>query len=139
MTKAKYKVVWLDKGWLPVYIGFCPTEKAWHREMRRMNVMGSPYPASDGCSTRFKTGTGKDCVIVCVNERFGVDSCRHGLVGLIVHECTHAWRYILNAIGEDVPSSEFEAYSMQSITQQVITAFCDTRFNLFSKRKVCRM
>lgn len=35
---------------------------------------------------------------------------------------------------EDVPSSEFKAYSMQAITQQVTTAFCDTRFNLFSRR-----
>ncbi|TBN49170.1 hypothetical protein [Pseudomonas sp. BGI-2] len=133
MATAKHKVVWLDRGWQPVFIGFCPSEKAWHREMKRMSV-SEPYPSSSGCTTRFKTGDDRDCIIVCVHERLKAGSCRHGIIGLIVHECTHAWRFILDTIGEDVPSSEFEAYSMQAITQQVTTAFCDTRFNLFSKK-----
>lgn len=134
MARAKHKVVWIDKGWLPVYIGFCPSRKAWDREMKRMSIDDSPYPGSDGCTTRLENGSGKTCIIVCINERLDADSCRHGIAGLIVHECMHAWRYILLAIGEDTPSCEFEAYAMQSITQQTMTAFCDTRFNLFSKK-----
>lgn len=133
MAKAKHQVVWLDKGWLPVYIGFCPSEKAWNREMKRFG-MSRPYPNSAGCTLRFENSAGKTCILVCIHERLKADSCRHGIIGLIVHECTHAWRFILNDIGEDIPSSEFEAYSMQAITQQVTTAFCDTRYDLFSKR-----
>ncbi|WP_447902444.1 hypothetical protein [Pseudomonas serbica] len=35
--------------------------------------------------------------------------------------------------GEGVPGREFKTSAMQAITQQVVTAFCDTRFELFNK------
>jgi hypothetical protein len=133
MRKARNRVVWLDRGWQPVYIGFCPTEKAWCREMKRMGV-DEPYPTSSGNCSTFKSSDGKDCIILSIHERLGPDSCRHGIAGLIVHESMHAWRGVVEIIGERSPSSEFEAYSMQAISQSVMTAFCDTRFELFSKK-----
>ncbi|MGM8939547.1 hypothetical protein ACS8E2_12725 [Psychrobacter glaciei] len=41
-------------------------------------------------------------------------------VGLIVHEATHVKQYIMEQISEHNPSDEFEAYTMQEITKNLI-------------------
>ncbi len=39
------------------------------------------------------------------------------MVSILAHEAVHVWRHIREKIGETDPSSEFEAYAVQSITQ----------------------
>jgi len=51
-------------------------------------------------------------------------------VGLIVHEAMHIWRAMRESIGEHSPSAEFEAYSIQSIAQNLIAAYEKTRGKL---------
>lgn len=41
-------------------------------------------------------------------------------IGLIVHEVTHVKQYIMEQISEHSPSDEFEAYTMQEITKNLI-------------------
>lgn len=41
-------------------------------------------------------------------------------IGLIVHEVTHVKQYIMEQISEHNPSDEFEAYTMQEITKNLI-------------------
>jgi hypothetical protein len=48
-------------------------------------------------------------------------------MGLLVHEATHVWQHICESIGETKPSVEFEAYAMQSIVSNLLTAYEDTR------------
>lgn len=44
------------------------------------------------------------------------------LVGLAIHESVHAFQNLCESIGEENPSSEFEAYYTQSISEFVIRA-----------------
>lgn len=40
--------------------------------------------------------------------------------GLIIHEAVHIWQEIKNRMREDEPSIEFEAYSIQVISQDLL-------------------
>ncbi len=60
------------------------------------------------------------CAIVCVRPR-GKRS-RAQYAALIAHEAVHIWQRIRLELGEDSPSSEFEAYSVQSICQRLFEA-----------------
>ena len=60
----KSKVYWHQFGYLPGWFGFCPDERAWKREMRRMNCV-EPYTTTDARMTTF-TKDGKLAMIVTV-------------------------------------------------------------------------
>ncbi len=126
---APGRVIWLDRGWLPVYFGFCPSEAAWKRELRRLGVPAEPYPTSDARATTFTT-TERTVVIVTVAEQIDKKRDRIAVFGLIVHEAMHVWRAILNKIAEPAPGAELEAYAMQSIVMQLCKAYSDTRRRL---------
>ena len=40
--------------------------------------------------------------------------------GLVIHECVHIWQEIKEIMNEKNPSSEFEAYSVQCISQDML-------------------
>lgn len=126
------KVVWLERGWQPVYFGFCPSEKAWRREMKRLGAKGEPYPDSDGRCTTFEH-KGKTCILVTIRPGSEKKRSRVEIAGLLCHEAMHIWREIRTSIGELEPSSEFEAYSMQSIFQGLYQAFLETRMKKRAK------
>jgi hypothetical protein len=121
------KVVWLDRGWQPTFIGFCPSRKAWNREMKRLGVKDEPYPndAAGRCTTF--DSKGKVCIIVTIREACEKHHSRTEIAGLICHEATHAWQKVREVMGEAEPSIEFEAYSMQAIFQNLYQAWLDTR------------
>lgn len=118
------RVIWLDRGWQPVYIGFCPTKVAWKRAMKGLKSEDTPYPNNDGCVTRFKFD-GKVTAIVTLGD-VG-DQSRVSIAGLLAHEATHVWQMVREAIGENEPSAEFEAYSIQCIFVGLYQAWLDTR------------
>lgn len=96
----------------------------------------TPYPEAAGNTTPFHNAEGQICIVVTISERFKPDeNCHLGVAGLLIHEAAHVWQMIREDIGEHAPSPEFEAYSMQCISQELIGAFCDTRFDLFRKAK----
>ncbi|MFC0478977.1 hypothetical protein ACFFHG_02945 [Gellertiella hungarica] len=124
----KNRVVWLDRGWQPVSIGFCPSEKAWRREMKRLGCKGEAYPSSDGRCTRFEASkSNSECIIVTLRDGAERDHSLVEVAGLLVHEATHVWQFIIESIGEGKPSAELEAYSMQAIVQALMQAFDETR------------
>ena len=53
--------------------------------------------------------------------------------GLLVHEGTHIWQAILEEQGDSEPSSEYEAYSLQSITQNLMEQY--EAWTIASKKK----
>lgn len=119
-------VLWLDQGWQPAHIGFCPSKKAWKREMRKMGCEGEPWPSAAGSTQTFDSG-GKRCIIVTVAEGCEKHHSRIEIAGLIAHEATHVWQKVREHMGEDQPSIEFEAYSVQAIFQNLYRAWWDTR------------
>jgi hypothetical protein len=121
------RTVWCNRGWMPFYYGFCPSEAAWKRDMRLMKVKGEvPYPTSDGnCTTFVQNGKDLTC-IVTINERLDGRN-PSGIIGLIAHEAMHVWQALMEKIGERDPSQEFGAYSYQSIFQELLEAYVATR------------
>jgi hypothetical protein len=121
------KVVWCERGFLPTFYGFCPSEKAWRRDMKKRGL-DEPYPTTDArCTTFVQKSSGKTSVLVTVGEHIDDKDDPVGVVGLIVHEAVHVWQSVKEDIGESSPSKEFEAYALQHIVQQLFGAYAKTR------------
>lgn len=123
------RIEWVNRALMfsPYYIGLCKTDDAFKRELKRMKVPREDWPKfvlnehSDATVHRFQTYDGKLCVIVCIRK--ARHKTRHAINGLLVHESMHIWRWIRENIGEHEPSSEFEAYSVQNISQSLMEAY----------------
>jgi len=66
----------------------------------------------DACTHYLKFDDGEEVAIVTILPQ---KTSTEITFALIVHEATHVWQYNRRALSEDKPSSEFEAYSMQTI------------------------
>jgi hypothetical protein len=120
------RVIWFDRGHYPTYIGFCPSERAWRRQMRKLQALDEPYPSSDAKCTRFETGS-KTVVLITMSERLD-GHCPIGRVALLVHEAVHAWQYVREEIGQSGrEGKEIEAYAIQHLTMSVLDAYRKTR------------
>lgn len=131
MTTNRNRVVWCVSGLFPVYYGFCPNERAWRRELKRLGCDAVPYPQSDArVDTFVKRNDQTHCLIVTVNEKLDK---RDGLsvAVLIAHEATHVWQHCCEVMAETHPSPEFEAYAMQHILGSLLFAYEETRRKLF--------
>ena len=58
----------------------------------------------------------------------------HEQPALLVHEAVHVWQAFCEDIGEKSPSDEFEAYSIQSISYELMTAYAN-KTSLRGRRK----
>jgi len=123
----KHEVIWIERGWQPVHIGFCPSRKAWRREMKRLGIKGEAYPESDGRAVTFDHKDGTVLVLVTVRDGSEKEHDQAEIAGIIAHEATHAWQRVRLTMGETEPSAEFEAYAMQAIFQGLYSAFLETR------------
>lgn len=47
--------------------------------------------------------------------------------GLLLHEAVHIWQRVKQRMGESNPSTEFEAYSIQSIAQDLFAMYEESR------------
>lgn len=65
--------------------------------------------------------TGQNMAVIRIAENDNCDLATH--VGLIVHECVHIKQQVMQDIGEESPSSEFEAYFTQGLTVTMISEF----------------
>lgn len=126
MTKPKSDVIWCDRGWQPVYFGFCPDEAAWKRAVKRLGCSGEQYPTEAGRCTSFEKD-GKLCILVTVADGTEKHHSQIEVTGLLVHEATHVWQYVRDHMGEKEPSVEFEAYAMQAIFQGLMSGWEQTR------------
>lgn len=116
---------WVDKALVhsAAYIGVCTSEAQYRYECKRMGVPGEDWipKGADGCCRVLEhPKSGATAIIVCVRPRG--KRTRAAFAAIIVHEAVHAWQHIREDIGETNPSSEFEAYSVQSICQRLFEA-----------------
>lgn len=123
----RHKVIWCHAGWFPYQYGFCPSEKAWRELAKASKRDLGAYPETAAMTTLFQnTKTKKRIAVVTVAVRSPQDT-----VNLLAHEAMHVWRDVRESIGEEHPSSEFEAYAMQNIIDELLTAYQKTRGPLF--------
>lgn len=120
------KAIWIDAGWYPVRIVFCPDEASWNRLMKRLGPVGTPYPAKP-------MGAACSAFEDCGGDRVIVVTCGTGfedpveIVCALVHEAVHVWQRILEHINEKDPGWEPEAYAIQHISKGLIRAYSVTR------------
>lgn len=123
------RVLWLDQGWQPSYIGFCPSKRAWKREMKRLGVKDAEYPQAPGNTSTYES-KGKSCIIVSLNEKAAEvrGATEIQVAGLLCHEAVHVWQFVKKHMGVfgDV-DWETEAYSVQAIFQNLYRAHSDVK------------
>lgn len=119
-------IEWCDRAAaapLPFY-GLCLSEYAFLNTLKRLGEKYSDEwvtPGADGTMHTLHDKTGQVCCIVCIDTS-GHPQRGH-IYGLIIHESVHIWQKYCLSIGEGQPSDEFEAYTIQKIAQNLMTAF----------------
>ena len=118
------------------YYCLCVTERDFQAELKRLNVPKREALdwVSPGCNAtvHFLDNKGKRLAIVCVQVKPESTLCE--VHGILVHEATHIWQDYIIGIGENRPSDEFMAYSMQIISQELMLSYATQVVNGEVKR-----
>ncbi|QHJ00113.1 hypothetical protein GT347_20295 [Xylophilus rhododendri] len=121
---------WLDRSLIVgPYLTLCLSEVEFRRAMKRCTVAVADQPAwirndqSDATVHWLTNPKGCLVCIVCVRPR--ADTTGIQVAAMLVHEAVHIWQRFLLDIGEDQPSAEFEAYSIQAISQRLMEAYAE--------------
>ena len=121
MTKDKPYIRYFHTGPFPIYVGFTINPAAFAKEMARLKVDRLPPFTIGGAPGTMhivtKEGVMRTC-IVCIKMRKGVTPGE--VSGLLVHEAVHCFQQTKEAMGEDEPSCEFEAYTIGYYAQSFI-------------------
>lgn len=127
---VRHKMIWCETAQpFTHHFGFCPSEKAWNALAKSSKRDLGRYPDNAAMTTLFQNTKLKiRTCIVTVADRTPRDT-----VALLVHEGMHVWRDMCEGIGESTPSSEFEAYAVQSIVDELLRAYEKTRGPLFTR------
>jgi hypothetical protein len=137
------EVHWCSRIWYWPYFGFCPNERAWYAEMKNTQkwvetggfaaIPEWPEP-KEGMVSRLRMverEEGKqpvDKLVLLVTVADHLDAMPiDTVVGIMAHEAVHIWQYLCEEIGEDHPSKEFMAYTLQTITQELLKGYLKTR------------
>jgi hypothetical protein len=140
---SRDEVYWCPRIWYWPYYGFCPSERAWYREMRNTQkwietdgyAAIHPWPnPREAMVTRLRLvehdegAPPVDKLVLMVTAADHLDSKPIDTVcGVIVHEAAHVFRYLCKEIGERKPSAEFVSYTMQTIAQHLFKGYLLTR------------
>lgn len=123
-------MIWCDRALIvgPHYC-LCLSEYQFRKALKHIGVSdyNTPWIGSKraNATTHVLEVKGKSCCIVCLQLKEGVDYQQ--LCSLLVHEAVHIWQHFCESIGEDKPSTEFEAYGIQWLSQQLFYALEDLR------------
>ena len=118
---------WLERALVVgPYLTLCLTEADFNRELRKIKLSRSEWPqfmktAQADASAHLFEYKRRVCVIVCLRNYEQLDPV--SVAGLLVHEAVHIWQRFCDHIGEAEPSVEFEAYSIQAISQRLMWEF----------------
>lgn len=117
---------WLDRTLVrsPFYYCLCLTKKQFRHKLKECGIDENERHKftkdDDSGKARWYESNGKQFVFICLTPN------DHDLVevhGLLVHEAIHMWQWIKEYYGEEAPSKEFEAYSLQNITQSLFEEY----------------
>ncbi len=104
------------------YLCLCTSQQQFDRVMRKFKLPSREYlnPGADATCHHLNNGHNELVCVVCVEpaSRDPVAVC-----ALLVHEAVHVFQEWCITRGEHAPSREFEAYSIQSISQRLMAAY----------------
>ena len=130
---TKSKVEWLGRSLLlsPYSYALCLNEDDFYAELKRLKIPERKWPdfihGPTASATAHIFTTTKDginsFVLVALRKQKGIK--RVEIYGLLIHEAVHIWQAICRDIGEEYPSDEMEAYSIQKIAQELIHSYME--------------
>lgn len=121
---------WLDRDLIQgPYMTLATTEREFHKAMDHCEVSKHDRPQwvsenADATVHHLTNPQGEMVEIVCIKLR--PDTTGIQVAAMLVHEAVHIWQRWRESIGEDEPSREFEAYSIQTISQRLMYAYSDS-------------
>lgn len=129
MGKKREHLEWCDRSLIvsPYYYCLVITEEQFNTELDRLKIPrhlpGKWVSQGSDATVHFLLHgeTGRKIAIVALDDSKKVTATQK--VALIVHEAVHIWQHIVEELGETNPSNEFEAYSIQAITQELLLAY----------------
>lgn len=118
----KAKVNWLDRDLIRgPYLTLCLSQAEFEAAAADCGLNPSQvgeYLLGAHARTHVMRNTKGDLVCIVCSSKSHPDPI--AMVGLLVHEAVHVFQEYCLAIGERMPSQEFEAYSIQIISQQLL-------------------
>lgn len=78
-------------------------------------------PHADATLHWFENGAQQLVCVVAIRTKPETTGIQ--IASMLVHEAVHIWQQFKLRIGETSPSSEFEAYSIQTISQRLMEAY----------------
>lgn len=128
MQVKNKKIKWLDRSLIVgPFVTLVLSDKQYQKAMDHCRIAKNDRsdwiktPTADA-TVHFLEDGDKDMVAV-VAIRVKKQTNPNAIIGLLAHESVHIWQRFKRRIGENEPSDEFEAYSIQTITQRLIEAY----------------
>lgn len=120
MAKRHPSVRWRPLSPYPYYLGFCDSQEAWDRWLRKhvKREEGTPLVVASAAAAAMTivTDCGQKMFSVNVNrEALGKDPAY--VAGTLAHEATHIMQFIHDEIQEQSPGQEATAYMMGDIVE----------------------
>jgi hypothetical protein len=116
---------WVDRALIvcPFYIGLCTSKKEFRSVCKDLKVTEPPefLNRHADAMVHFFERKSKLAAVVCIRRR--KDRTRPQMDAMLVHEAVHIWQQTVKELKEHDPSDEFEAYSIQTISQRLIEAY----------------
>lgn len=119
------KPQWLDRRLIvsPYYMTLCTTPAGFARVLKHLKVPQDQTPAfvtggKNATVHYFESGEGNRCAVVCISPTAEAEPIQ--IAALLVHEAVHVWQAAREDLNERSPSSEFEAYAIQAISQELM-------------------
>lgn len=121
------KLKWLDRPLISgPHLVLCLSDKSFQAAVKHLQC---PKPlqflGDDRSSGSVHTLENKSGSTVSIVSLHAPDASPIEIAGILVHEAVHVWQDYCRTIGEDEPSVEFEAYSIQTISQRLMVSYVE--------------
>jgi hypothetical protein len=105
----------------------CLNQQEYDQVMKEVNSYSSVYlpKSKNACVRIFDDPEGNELFIICLDA--AKDVTVMDMVGLIVHETVHVFQSKCANMGEDHPSSEFQAYGIQNLFLTILEAYLEKK------------
>jgi hypothetical protein len=119
-------MTWLNRDFMPgPYLALCTSQAQFNEARKDLGQLPGEWMGEKSAARTHnheKPGGGTAC-IVCI--RIAPDRHPCEVAGLLVHEAVHVFQYWCEGLGEDKPSAEFEAYTIQGISTRLMLAYSE--------------
>lgn len=119
------RLLWLDRHTVRApYLALCLNERAFQAVARHCDLKDPGTwlnPGFEAC-THTWSQKGKLMCVVCLDPAPGLND-PIATACLLVHEAVHVYQQLCDSIGETQPGKEFEAYTVQGISDRLMREF----------------